>query len=249
MARVPGRLTKVYVDEFDYSGRISAVELPIDVNLPKVTCFGDSGGDEFVEAMHSSQITQNGFFDSVVADTNIDGEMWADVLSGAQHLVGVYPGNSALQTAIGYELEAEVSGQPRTVEVAGAILLNVTWQGEGAVVRSTVLANGAVTASGVVASSAQNIGVTAAGERFVVVIRCLAFSGTTLTVDIEESSDNGSGDAYALISGLQKVITAVGSWRLTTVAATEAWKRVNITAFTGTTMTLLIVVGKEQGVS
>ncbi len=246
MARVPGKLTKIYVDEFDFSGRVSAAEQTVDVELPPVTTFGDSA-EEVVEAVYRGVLIQNSFFDG--DSGGIDDEMWADIVSGSDHLVGFYPGNSALQGVIGYELQARPDEQSRPVEVAGAVMLNVTWQGFGPIVRATVLNNAAVTASGVITGSNKNIGATAAGEKFVAVIRCLAFNGTTITVDIEESSNDGGGDAYALISGIQQVITALGSWRLTTISATEAWKRVNITAFTGTSMTLLIVVGKEAGVS
>ena len=244
MGRVAAATSRIYVDEHNFSGRTNKASIEIDNVLPKVTCFGDSW-DEFVEAIHKGKFPVSGFFDP--ADDNYDEEMFTD-LSG-KHYLGVYPGNDASHGDIGFETEARIEGDARPHEIEGAVLLNVTWKGDGPVVRATVLANEAVTGSGVITNSNKNLGATAAGEQFVAVVRCLAFNGTTLTVDIEESSDDGGGDAYALISGMQQVITGVGCWRLSTASATEAYKRVNITAFTGTSMTLLIVAGKEQGVS
>ena len=246
MARVPGNKTKIYVDEWDFSGRVSSIELPIAVTLPEVTCFGDSAA-EFVEGKPNVTLSQNSFFDP--ADNNIDEEMWTDLASGGEHNVGVYPGSSGAIQYFGYELRATTNSQGRPAEVAGAILLNVNWQAVAPIVRSTVIVNQAITGTGVPSGAEQTLGTTAAGQKFVAIVRCLAFTGSSLTVDVEESTDNGVGDAYTLISGLQQVVTAVGHWRLTSVAATENWKRVRISAFSGTTMTMVITLGNELGVS
>lgn len=245
MGRVAGTPSKIYVDEFNYSGRTNAAELQVDVNLIDVTCFADDG-HEFVEGVYKGQVPINGFFDP--ADDNYDEQMWS-VMDGSKHYLGLCMGQDASHGDIIYEVQGRPNQEGRPAEIAGAILLSVTWQGSGPIVRATVLSNGAVTATGAITNSNKSLGATAANEKFVAVVRCIAFDGTTLTVDIEQSSDDGSGDAYALITGMQQEITAVGVWRLSTVAATEAYKRVNITAFTGTSMTLVITAGKEQGVS
>lgn len=245
MARAAGRTTKIYVDEFDFSGRIASGEMPIDVEIPDVTCFGDVAGF-FVEGTYVGAFTQNGFFDGAAG--NIDAEMFADIDS-ALHLLGFYPGNAAAQTYNGYELQAFPKSQPRKVEVKGAVLLNVEWQGSGPVVRTTVLANGAVTGTGVVASSPQNIGATVAGERCVAILRVLSVTGSgSITVKVQSSTDNAVGDPYADLFAFTAA-TGVTSQRMTTILATEAWKQVNVTAFSGfTSVTILVVIGKEQGV-
>ncbi len=247
MTRSAGAPSRVYVDEFDFSGRTNQLEMAIDNNLPEITTFADDGA-EFVEGQYNGTATLNGFFDGTSGD--YDDQMWSVIGDGANHFVGLYPGSSAAATNIGYELQAQTSNQTRPADVAGAILLNVSWQNNGPIVRSTVLANGAVTGTGAVSSSNQNLGTTASGERFVVVYRVLAVSGAgTIVIEIQESQNDGAGDAYATISGLTETFAAVGVARDTTTAATEAWKRVNVTTFSGfTSVTILVVVGKEQGV-
>lgn len=245
MGRLAGATSRVYVDEFDFSGRTNAVEFGIDVNTPEDTTFADAA-QSFLEGKYGSTLTLNGFFDPEAA--NYDAEMFGDIADGNEHCVGVYPGSAAPYSAKGYELIAKVKGQARPIEVAGAVLLNVNWTASGAVVRSTVLCNGAVTGTGAVANSAQNIGATGAGTVVVGILRVLAVSGTgSITVKIEQSSDNGSGDPYAeLIAFAAK--TAVGFERKTVATATEAWKRVNVTAFSGfTSVTILVIIGYEQG--
>lgn len=248
MARLAGATSRIYIDEFNFSGRTNNAEVAVDVNLPPVTCFADTA-DEFVEGKYGNDISINGFFDP--ADDNYDEQMWAILNDETDHNIGIYPGTEAPYSAIGYEFISRVMGEARPIALAGAILLNCEMRGSQPIVRSTVLCNGAVTATGAVTNSNQNWGTTDANERFVAVIRVLSVSGSgTIIVDIEESSDDGVGDAYALITGMQQTFTAVGVSRETTIAATEAWKRVNVTTFSGfTSVTLLVAIGKEQGVS
>ena len=54
-------------------------------------------------------------------------------------------------------------------------------------------------------------------------------------------------DLYADIAGMTTTLTAAGVARLTTTAATEAWKRVNIQAFTGTSAVIVVTGGVVQG--
>lgn len=365
MARAAGAPSRVYVDEFNFSGRTNNLEMAIDNNLAEVTTFLDDG-TESVEGQYNGTVTLNGFFDGDSA--GYDDQMWSVIGDGIDHFVGLYPGNQAAATNIGYELQAQTSNQTRPVDVAGAILLNVSWQNNGAIVRSTVLKNGAVTGSGVVSGSNQNIGATGAHKTndtannvtsanatdlaslqtllneikgdynthrasttyhvvadstnvitsanasdlstsitlvnelkldinahrsqsgvhvfndigniignvdasdlttaqtlaneikvdynahlsrvektAVAILRVLSVTGSgSFTVTVEESSDNAVGDAYSNIISFTAA-TAVGVERKTKATATEAWKRVNVTAFSGfSTVTILVIIGHEQ---
>jgi|TARA_Y100000310_G_scaffold317685_1_gene370836 hypothetical protein len=244
MARVSSDTSKVYIDEFDFSGYTNSINLAITNNLPEVTCFGDSG-PEFVEGLPSATATINGFFDTT--DDGYDEQMWANIGDNTKHYLGLFPGSDASHGDIGYELQAQISGQPRPHEVAGAVLLNCDWTSEGGIYRATSMANEAVAGTGAITNSNKNLGATSANTVFVATIRCTAFNGTTITVRVQESSDDGSGDAYADISGLAATFTAIGVTRVSTTSATEAWKRVNIQTFTGTSMTIFVTCGTESG--
>jgi len=246
MGRVAGNTSRIYVNEHNLTGRTNTIELVIDNQIIEVTCFGDDAL-EFVEGNYQGRLNQNSFFDG--DGGQIDESIWAEIGATNAALCGFYFGNDASYGDVGYEIQARPNDEARPLEVAGAVLLNVNWQGSGAAVRGTVLSNVAVAATGAVANSAQNLGATTAPTVFVAVVRILAVSGGgSITVDIEQSSDNGGGDAYALIAGMQTTKTAVGQQRLTTVASTEAWKRVNVTAFSGfSSVTLMVTCGYEQG--
>lgn len=252
MARVSGNTSRVYVDEYAWHGLTNNLAITFDSNLPEVTSMGD-GGASFVEGQYNVKATINGFFDP--ADDSYDEQMFAVIGDNAKHYVGLFPGSDASYGDVGYEIVAQASKQDRPAEVNGAVLLNVKWQGEstpavatevGGTYRATVLCNGAVTATGAVANSAQNIGVTTAGQHFATTLRILVDDITGITVKIQESSDNGATDPYADLLTFTAA-TGITYERKTTIAATEAWKRVYISAFAGTSATILITVGTIQG--
>ncbi len=246
MARTSSSQSKIYVDQYDYSGLINTVEQTMDVDLQEVTA-PDDAGITFVEGKYKGQLVINGFFDP--SDDAYDEIMWSALGSGADHYLGWYPGQDASYADIGFEHICRVKGEPRNSSIAGAILLHVTWEGTEPVVRATVLCNGAATQTGAVTNSNQNLGATTAGEEFVAVLRVLAVSGTgSITVKVQESQNDGSPDTYADLIAFTAA-TAVGVERKSVITATEAWKRVNVTAFSGfTSVTIMVSCGKEQGV-
>lgn len=63
-------------------------------------------------------------------------------------------------------------------------------------------------------------------------LHCFAFTGTSATVTIQSSTDDGGGDAFASVTGgAFTAMTAVGSQRIETgrTAAVERYLRVNVT--------------------
>ena len=163
MGRVPGNTSKVYIDEFEWSSLTNSIAFTIDNPVTEVTAFADSGA-EFVEGIYNVKATINSFFDAT--DDGFDEQMFSVIGDGAKHYVGLFPGSDASYGDVGYEMTAQTDTHDGPTEVAGAVLLNVTWQGEGGPAtaadvagcyRATVLCNGAVTGAGVVTNSNQNI--------------------------------------------------------------------------------------------
>lgn len=245
MGRVHSAPSRIYVNEFNWSGRTNRADLTIDNNLPVVTCFEDDG-DYHVEGQYNSKISLGGFFDPL--DDHYDQKMWELIGTGLNNLVGVYFGNLAAQGTIGYEVMAKIPNEARPADTGGAVVLNVDKQACGAIVRSTVLCNESILASGVVSGSNKSLEATISGEVFVAILRVLSVTGGpgSIVVEVEESTDDGAGDAY---SNLITFTTATGitSERKTIATATELWKRINITTFTGfTAATIMVAVGKEK---
>ncbi|MDY6957627.1 MAG: hypothetical protein SVK08_00585 [Halobacteriota archaeon] len=244
MARQSASTSRVYIDEFNFSGYTNAFKMDIKNTLPEVTCFTDTGA-EFVEGLPSATAVINGFFDTT--DDGYDEQSFALIGDGTKHYFGLYP-NDASHGDPGYELQGQTDSQDRPVEVAGAVLLNLNVTNEGAIMRTMVLCNGESTGTGAVTNSNKNWGATGAGTVFAAVLRVISVTGSgSIVVEIEESSDDGSGDAYSNIISFTTA-TAVGVERKSITTATEAWKRVNITTFSGfSAATIMVVIGEEQG--
>lgn len=244
MARQAGKDTRVYIDEFNFTGRTNQWKLNISNNLVPVTCFGDSA-PEYVEGLYGGTVDLNGFFDP--ADDNYDEQMFSILSSASDVNLGLSLTSTAAVGHKMYVMRARVSSEPRVMDVTGAILLNATFDILGGVARADILGNQAMT-GGVVAGSNKNLGVTAAGDEFIAVVKILAVSGSgNFVIAVQESSDDGAGDAYSTIL-TSSTHTAIGSEVLSTTSATEAWKRLNVTVFTGfASVTALVAVGKIQG--
>lgn len=242
MGRISGATSRIYFDEVNLSGVLNAIDEKVDVDLPEVTCFSDAA-KVFVEGKQGFTLALNGFADT--ADDGWDEVSLARFGDGSDHYVGHYPGSSAGNGWYGREYVVRMKSQPRSSKVGEAVLLNIECQGQQPIVRSIVLLNQAVT--GTLNGSGQDVGTSTSGQKTVAVVRVLAVSGSgSLAVAIQESSDNGGSDAFATISGMTATLTALGATRLTSTAATERYKRIIVSSFSGfTSVTLMCAIGRE----
>lgn len=195
----------------------------------------------------------NGFLD--IADDGFDELNFADITAPGTHYVcrTFFAGTSQAQGDIVYETQEFNTGDGRAYDQAGIAMLNWSGQVTGGVVRGVVLLPETAATSVAFVGTALNYGASVSGERFVYTIRCVSVTGTgSVTVQLWESSDN-AGDAYAAVSGLtatftstSSVLTSAGVFRTTTTAATEAYKKVKLTALSGiTSATFHVTIGVE----
>lgn len=244
MAKSPAHSSFVYADEFNLSGYLNAFELGVDQENIDVTTFADAGPRRLVgNYQHKGSVS--GFFDGV--DNAFDEQVYVDLNTDEDHYLLKGPGAIA-EGGIGYEQIIRLAGQPRSGQNGGAVLLNFSDEGSGGIARSTVLRSAAITTTG--NGTGRNMGASTSGQVFQVVFRVISVSGSgTIAMKIQESQNDGGADAYADVSGLTSgSLTAVGVVRVTTTAATEAWKRVVISTFSGfTSVTVLVTAGIVAG--
>ena len=185
----------------------------------------------------------NGWMD--VADDGWD-EVEFAMSDTDQHIYCICPQGNTI-TSIAYDGEVQSTGQGRPFDQANIVMLNDTWQGDGAVFRGKVGTTGEKAFTGAASDTGVNHGATTT-ETMVAYLRCTAFSGfTNITFRIQESANDGSPDAYAQITGLtitvagsasagtdEVTFTGLGWAKFTITGATEAWKRLTCSAVTGT---------------
>lgn len=240
MAKGPAKNTRVWIDEHALSGYLSAVDFKVDQETIKVDTFSDDGPRRLV-GNYDHMLTLNGFFDG--ADDAFDEIVFANLKTDELHYAfSSFTG--AAEGAVGYEGAVRLKSDPRSAAVGQAVLLNIESEGAGPVSRSTILRAAAITGTG--DGTGQNLGATILGQVTVVTFRVLAVSGTgSITLQVHQSQDDGDMDAYASVAALASgALTAVGVVQKTTTAATEAWKRVTVSAFSGfTSVTVLVTIG------
>lgn len=249
MAKSPANLTRAYLDQYNISGDINGWSQALTQELLKVDTLSDAGPRRLV-GNYDEQDEYTGFVDT--ADDAYDEIVHALLGSATDHYYGKVIATSIssglpAENSIAYECILHLTSKPMTARVDEAELLNLQGAGANGTVRGVVLRAAAVTGTG--AGTGRNLGATTSGQTFQAIVRVLSVSGAgSITIRVQESSDDAAADPYADISGMTVTATGVGVTRLTTTAATEAWKRINVQAFSGfTSVTILVTVGTVQG--
>lgn len=239
MAKIGASNTRLCLDGLDLSG--FANNLTQNIN------------QQVADARGFDQLSPDGVFDGYGHDFSVgaawdgDQDQIDQVLERDQdtHYLFWVP-NGYTAENIAYFSEVKIGDKPIAAPTGTFTTISATFPGESGISRGVLLDTRTVTAA--VDSTGQNLGATSAGERFAVQIHVVSGTFSDLDITIEESSDDGSADAYTAISGFtQSNISGTGAFRLETTSATESWKRVSYTAFTGTSALVHVVAGTVTG--
>jgi len=238
MSKVPASVVRVWLDAFVLDAFLTSVGQDIEQKTPDVTALSDTGPRR-IPAGYDHKDSFVGFFDG--AQYSVDEVLDALRGSSSDHYVcklfeGATPGKTA------YETVALMSSEPRAARLGEAIGLSLDLTGSNSLSRGVLLLNQTVTST--VNGTGQDQGATTSGTEYQAVFRVFSGTFTSLTVKIQESSDNGGSDPWADIAGLSHTFTAAGVYRVSTTAATERYKRAVVSAFTGTSA----MVGATGGI-
>lgn len=241
MAKVAAHGTGIFLDQYKISCFLNSSEQNIEQETPVVTSFCDDGPRRVV-ANYDYSHNDLGFFDGT--DDQWDEIAHALLANESDHYLTKIFGPIA-EGGIAYDSVVSLTRKPLSGAVGGAVLLNMESAGRNGLSRGHVL--GSVDAVGAGNRAGVNQGVKAAGPTYAVVFRVIAFNGTNITLKVQQSSDDGGGDAYADVASLTSgALTAVGVVRATTTAALEAWRRLVVSG-TFTTATILVTGGVVAG--
>lgn len=245
-AKVANVGTRIWFDQFNLSGFLNAAEQGVRQELIPCTCFSDTGPRRLVDGYDHSH-SHNGFFDAETLagiTKSFDKAIWDTLdLDTSHYLAHLWGGSS--EGGVVYESMVKLSGQPRSGGQGGAVLLNLAAEGSDGISRALILRNATITGNG--NGTGRQVGATTLGQRFQVVIRVFSGTFTGFTAKIQESQNDGGADLYADIAGMSQAIAAAGVWRLTTTAATEAWKRLVIGDWVGTNAVIGVTAGVVAG--
>lgn len=240
MAKYAAHPSRVYLDEWDFSGSLTATGLDISQEAPVTTSFADAGPRR---AKGNYEFTQShsGIFEA--ADNGFDEQVHALINDGTDHyLTQVFGANAA--GTIAYDSIVQLTAEPRSASIGGAVLLNFDTAGAGGLSRGVVLASKISTGAEIIAGQANDA--TGAGTSFRVIYRVLAFTGTDITMHIEDAATIDG--VYADLAGLTATFTGAGVDSDTIIIATRGFKHVVTTTAAGyTSATILVTCGYIAG--
>ena len=231
MARVHGSNGRIYVAQYNLSGRANKLDLGMEIDVPEVTAFEDVG-KAFVAGRPGWDLSVEAFADYV--DDEID-EIIAAIGTSTVH-VGAYFGGPAAGS-VGYEGVGALKSHARMSENADAAKMKFDFMGaEGVFLGRACKLNEATVVTGTGAQTGLSFMAAATGALVVFTSRVIAVTGAgSITMVLQESSDGG-GDPYAT-AVTNTAQTTMGSVRGTAVAGATLgpfW-RTNVTAFSGFT--------------
>ena len=250
MARVHGDSARIYVNEFNLSGRANQVTLdPAIIPLADITAFEDVA-DEFIAGKSgrgwSLDLRSWADYDEFEIDQILDA-----LLAAGPHAIGAYFDGSAAGSH-GYEGQANLERRnwmhPR--DNAGQLGLNVRQAG-GSMMGRAMKTREATVVTATENGTGQNHMSFVSGDRLISVVRVIAVTGAgSISVLMEESANDGGGDPYAANAMTAQVFTAVGKNYQSNVetVAGGPWFRHRVSAFSGfTNVTLRTVAAVVPG--
>lgn len=238
MAKHAAHGSRMWLDHYALASYHNSFDQGITQETPLVTTFADIGPRRVV-GNYDYEVANLGFFDGAATPSKFD-EIIHNLMDDDNHYFGLAPGSDS-EGGLIYETMVANATQPRSGRVGEAILLNHTHRGRGGMFRGSILTNATILGTG--ARTGRNLGATTSGQILRVIHRIIAFTGTSLTIQFQESQDDGGGDAYATIAGMGgSGISDVGVLVNETTVATEAWKRLLLSG-SYASVTLLTTVG------
>lgn len=234
--------SRFYLDQHNVSGFLNAGNVGWDPELIEHANFLSEATLVTASGKYDQNAGETIYFDGV--DNQIDEILDAIVRSNSPHYRGRSFGSHAEGYPI-YETIEKMTGKPIVATSGQLLMINGTWAGAGPSSRSLILRDATVTGTGT--GTGRNQGTTLATQTYQAVFRVLGGTFTSITLQVHQSSDNGAGDAYSLITGLTNTFSAVGVARKTFTGVTEAWKTAVVSAFTGTNAIIVVTGGNVKG--
>lgn len=249
MAKYANTGTRIFLDQYDVSGFLNAASLDIKQEVSVGTGFGDAGPRRIVgnydhAASHTALFdAEAGTLGAISIDEFLDSLRTESPLVD-HYLLQLFGANAA--GSVSYEQIVRMASKPHKSAIGAAALIDLACEGSGGLARGLVICNATIAASGYV--TGHNVGASTSGQTFQTVIRVLSGTFTSFDVAIQQSQNDGGGDPYATVADLSQTgINAVGVWRKTTTSATEAYKRVSIENWIGTSAVVLVTAAIVAG--
>jgi hypothetical protein len=229
MAKRTGLGQRFFLDGYDLSGDVGSLDSVSTTINPLVTTGINKEAFERIAGLRDGQLSFMAFFNpaSLMSHDRLSNLPSTPV--AAMYLTGTTIGNPAAMITgpqVSYDGNRSDDGSFTFKTAIMGDKFALEWGRLLTAGRSTLSSAGAITSYDYGAA----IGTTNFG--FTAYLQVFAFTGTSATVAIQSSTDNGAGDAFANVTGgAFAAASAVGTQRIitSTTQAVERYLRVNVT--------------------
>jgi len=221
---------KIYYDGRDLSGELSNISLEYSAETPDSTTFGETTRRR-LPGLLNVVANHNGFWDSVSATDDLDGDLFAKIGAGSGLMSMSHEGGLLGNWAFAFPPIAATYAPGATIGEVFAFALTVN--GDGPLARGLVMENSVFTVT--VNGTARQNGAALATDTIRSTVHVVAASGTTPTLDVTVESDDAVGFVSPVLRLTHPQFTAVGANQQSLVGpVTDDWWRLVMT-ITGTT--------------
>lgn len=247
MAKRGSDEARLFIDGYDLSGETVELSYVREAPTEETHGLGDSWVEHTAVGVKRGSITQNAFYDDATGKTSA-------ALVGKEGqtrvVVGLLDGNTQGEEAIGYSGAIEMQ-QARTPSRGALTRISAEYQSSGPIEEGLIVqsldANSAdgVTDDGSLDNGAQS---TSGGAAYLIVTDLTLGGYTSVSIDLEQSSDDGSADAFAVKGSFTDVTAAPDAERIELSGTIERYTRVSLTwngAGSGESITLLVVLMRD----
>jgi len=236
-----GKGSKIFLAEYDVSGESRSFEPKWEKDTVKVGAFGDVA-HRYLDGAVGASISHKGLFD--LSALSWDRWLYDNLGSFSGKGITVIPGTPSL-AGIAYNGEVLEASCARQIAINDIVAVDAEYKINGMLGRAKIIEYEMDAAVGAQTGAGVNIGAASSAEMWLVTIHCVEFNGSgTYTIKLQESSDDGSSDAYADVTGAALTISAIGSLVTTVAGAREAWARVVTTKSIDATAKFIVSVAK-----
>jgi len=239
------KAARIYFDGYRVSQTVSAANIDFATDAAEATAIEDTA-KVFLQGKTGMTSALNGFLD-IADDGEWDTYEIATLNDGAHEITVCPVGNTG--GSIAYVARHFSTGDSRAFDQANVVMLNWNGQNEGDADfgRGTVITTGEKAFTAAASDGGDEVGAAGATDTTIIAVHCTAFTGLTdIDIQIEESSDDASADAYEQVTGWsidvngnatagsdEVVFDGTGSAFFTKTGAIEAWVRVTCSDATG----------------
>lgn len=245
MAKQSGLGDQLYIQSADLSGDTAALDEIGGGNEPLPSTGIDKGGMERLGGQRDGRMNVTSWFNPSVGASH---DIYSDLPRTDIQLTYLRgqgygsPAASLVAKQIGYEGSRGDDGSFTFKVEAKGNAYGLEWGRQLTAGKATF----GTAAAGTSIDYGAAVGTTAFGLQ--AYLHCFAFTGTSATVAIQSSTDDGGGDAYTAVTGATFAAqSAVGVQRIETsrTASVERYLRINVTG-TFTVFTFVINVVRNE---